>query len=82
MIASGTALWHHLVDHEEVAAIGCLVNGRFHDIDPAEVGAEVVAQEPVMVRGNIDQPSAFVDLAQQFPDNIVVLLGPVPAHEV
>ena len=40
---------HVTVDHQKATTIGGLVDDCVHDLDPTKVGAEVVAQELIMV---------------------------------
>ncbi len=67
------------MDHEEAASVGGLVKGPFHDFDAAEMGAGIVAQEFVVIAGNVDDAGALAALAQKLLDDVVVLLRPVPA---
>ena len=50
------------------------------DLDAAEGEPEELARELVMVAGNEHHPRAAPDLAQQFLDDVVMRLRPVPAR--
>ena len=43
------------------------------------MSAEIIAQEFVVVAGNVDQPLALARLAQKLLDHVVMGLRPVPA---
>ena len=67
------------VDHEVTPAVGGFVRRRFHHFDTAEMSAVIIAQELVMIAGQIDQPRALARLAQKLLHDVVVRLWPVPA---
>src|SRR5690606_42074177 len=67
------------VDDQIFLAVRRFVNCRLTDLDAAEMGAIEVAQEFVVVPGNIDYSRALAPLAQQFLDDVIVALRPVPA---
>ncbi|GJE62734.1 hypothetical protein MPOCJGCO_4869 [Methylobacterium trifolii] len=75
---------HHVelvaVDDEVAAPVRRLVDAALGDLDAAEGGADVVAQELVVVAGHVDQPGALAHLAQQLLHHVVVPLRPVPAR--
>jgi hypothetical protein len=54
------------------------MNGVFHDVDAAKMGAVVVAQEFVVIAGNVDDPGALARLAQHFLHEVIVRLRPGP----
>ena len=65
---------------DEIAlAVGGDMHGIGNHLDAAEMGAEIISQELVMVAGNVDEPGSLAGLAQQLLDHIVVGLRPVPA---
>ena len=65
---------------DEIAlAVGRGVDRLALDLDPAEGQAEELAGELIVVAGNEHHPRAAPHLAQQFLDDVVVRLGPVPA---
>ena len=75
---------HHHVEHvavdDEVAlAVRRLVDGGLLHLDAAEMAAVIVAQEFVVVAGNIDQPASLAHLAQKLLHHVVVGLRPIPA---
>ena len=51
-----------------------------HHLDAAEMGAVIVAQELVVVAGQIDEAGAFAGLAQKLLHHVVVRLRPIPAR--
>jgi hypothetical protein len=55
------------------------VHGPVCELDAAEVRADVVAQELVVVPGQVDQARSFPHLAQELLHHVVVGLWPVPA---
>ena len=65
--------------NEIALAVGRDMHGVGHHLDAAEMGAEIIAQEFVVVAGNVDQPLALARLAQQLLDHVVMGLRPVPA---
>src|SRR5690606_18137681 len=74
---------HHVEDvavNDEIApAVGRLVDRRFADLDAAEMRTVEIAQELVMVAGDVDHPGALARLAQDLLDHVVVRLRPIPA---
>ena len=66
--------------HDEIAlSVGCDVYGVAHDLDAAEGQADELARELVVVARHEDHARAMAHLAQQFLDDVVVHLRPVPA---
>ncbi len=73
-------------DHvEEVAvndkvafAVGGGVDGILEHLDAAEMRTVVVAQELVVIAGNVEQAHAFTRLTQQLLHDVVVKLRPIP----
>lgn len=55
------------------------MEGPLHDLDAAEMGAGIVAQELVVIAGDVDDAGALAALAQKLLDDVVMLLRPVPA---
>jgi len=49
-------------------------------LDAAEVGAEIVAQELVVVARHVDDARALARLAQELLHHVVVRLRPIPAR--
>ena len=75
---------HHEIEavamgNEIAPAVGSDMHGIGHHLDAAEMRAEIVAQELVVVAGNVDEPRSLAGLAQQLLDHVVVGLRPVPA---
>ena len=68
------------VDDEVALAVGAGVNGVFHHVDAAEMRAVIVAQELVVIAGNVDDLGALARLAQHLLHEVVVRLRPVPAR--
>ena len=66
------------VDDEIASAVGGDVDGILEHLDAAEMGAVVVAQELVMIAGNVEQADAFARLAQQLLHHVIVKLRPIP----
>ena len=75
---------HHVelvaVDHEVAPAVRALVDAALGDLDAAEGGADVVAQELVVVARHVDEVRALAHLAQELLHHVVVRLRPVPAR--
>jgi len=67
------------MDDEVTLAIDAGVNGVFHNIDTAEMGAVIIAQELVVIARHVNHLGALARLAQHFLHEIVVRLRPVPA---
>ena len=67
------------MDDQEAAAVGGQVDDLVDDFDAAEMGAEIVAQELVVIAGNVDDARPLACLAEKLLDHVVVLLRPVPA---
>ena len=66
--------------NDEVAfAVSRCMDRAALDLDPAEGQAEELTGELIVVAGNEHHPRAPADLAQQFLDDIVMRLRPVPA---
>ena len=55
------------------------MDGVFHDVDAAEMGAVIVPQELVVIAGHVDDLGALARLAQHLLHEVVVRLRPVPA---
>src|SRR5271170_7688132 len=75
---------HHDVEfvamNDEVAlAVGRGMDRLPLDLDPAESQAEELTGEFIVVAGNEHHPRAAPNLAQQFLDDVVMRLRPVPA---
>ena len=66
--------------HEIAIAVGAVVDRALADVDAAEMGTIVVAQELVVIAGHVDQAGALARLAQQLLHHVVVRLRPVPAR--
>src|SRR5882724_7658145 len=66
------------VDDEIAPAVDAFVDSVFDDVDAAEMGAVIVAQELVVIAGHIDNLGALARLAQHFLYEVVVRLRPVP----
>ena len=60
------------VDDEVALAVGRHVDGAVDHLDAAEVDAVEVAQELVVVAGNVDDARALARLAQQLLHHVVV----------
>ena len=56
------------------------MDGGFRHLDTAEVGAVVVAQEFVVVAGDVDDAHALARLPQQLLHDVVVGLRPEPSR--
>ena len=67
------------MNDQEPAAVGGFVDDAVDHLDAAEMHSDVVAQELVVIARNIDDARSLAALAQQFLDDVVVLLRPVPA---
>eukprot|EP01132_Coremiostelium_polycephalum_P011880 gene11880-14531_t len=67
------------MDHEEFAAVSGFVHRAVHDLDAAEMRALEIAQEFIVVAGDVEDARALAALAQEFLHDVVVLLRPVPA---
>jgi len=66
------------VKNQRFAAIDKLVRRFFHNIDPAEILAHVIAQEFIMIAGDVNDARALADLAQQLLNDDVMGRRPVP----
>jgi hypothetical protein len=74
---------HHRVElvavqHQQPRAIGRYMNGAIDQLDATEMHAREVAQELVVIAGNIDDPRALARLPQKLLHDIAVALRPVP----
>src|SRR5262249_55200459 len=67
------------VNDQVTPAVGRTMHDASDDFNPAEVGPIEVTQKFVVVTRDIDDPRAFARLAQDFLDDVVVGLRPVPA---
>jgi hypothetical protein len=67
------------MQHQVFLAVGSFVDHAFGDFDAAEMHAREVAQEFVVIAGDIDDPRSLARLAQQLLDHVVAVLRPVPA---
>ena len=72
-------------DVEEVAVndkvaltIASDVDGVLEHLDAAEMGTVVVAQELVVIAGDVEQAHSLARLTQQLLHDIVVKLRPIP----
>jgi hypothetical protein len=54
------------------------VDRTIHDLNPAEVRSNIVAEKLVMISRDVDQPNAFSYLAEELLNDVVMLLRPVP----
>ena len=54
------------------------MDGAVGDLDAAEMRALEIAQELVVVAGDVDDARALARLAQQFLHHVVVALRPMP----
>jgi len=74
---------HHverIAMHDEIAAtIGGVVDRGLDHFDAAEMGPVIVAQEFVVVAGQVDDARALARLAQKLLHHVVVMLRPIPA---
>src|SRR5262249_31182148 len=68
------------VNDEVAAAVGTGMHGVFHDIDAAEMRAVIVAQELVVIAGDVDDLGTLARLAQHLLHEVVVRLRPVPVR--
>ncbi len=76
---------HHNVelvamDDQEPPAVGGLVDDMVHHFDPAELHAQEFAGEFVVIARNEHHAGALAHLAQQFLDDVVMGLRPIPAR--
>ena len=74
---------HHEIEdiavNDEIApAVDAGMDGVLHDIDAAEMRAVIVAQELVVIAGDVDDLGALARLAQHLLHEVVVRLRPVP----
>ena len=56
------------------------MDGVLDDLDAAEMRAVIVAQEFVVIAGDVDDARALARLAQQLLHDVVVRLRPVPGR--
>ena len=56
------------------------VDGVLDHVDAAEMRAVIVAQELVVIAGDVDDLGALARLAQKLLDEVVMRLRPVPAR--
>ena len=66
------------MQQQHLASVRADVNSFFLDLNAAEGRAGVVAQEFIVVAGNIDHARPLAHLAQEFLHHIVMGLWPVP----
>ena len=70
----------HVAVHDQITpAVGGLVDRGLDHVDAAEMGAVIVAQELVVIAGQIDDARALARLAQQLLHHVVMVLRPEPA---
>ncbi|MCY1240141.1 hypothetical protein D9M72_529740 [compost metagenome] len=67
------------MQHQIVTAVGTLVHVALRHLDAAEVHAGKIAQELVVIAGDVDDAGALAGLAQKLLDDVVAVLRPVPA---
>src|SRR5271167_4407216 len=67
------------VDDEVALAVGRRMDRLPLDLDSAERQTEELAGKLVVVAGNEHHPGAAANLAQQFLDDVVMSLRPIPA---
>src|SRR5690606_24429000 len=60
------------MNHEQAAPVRCLVDRLAENADAAQFGAEIAAQQLVMVAGDVDDARAAKRLAQQFLYHLMV----------
>ena len=68
------------VNDEIALAVSRGMNRPSLDLDAAEGQAEELAGEFIVIAGNEHHPRAATNLAQQFLDDVVMHLRPVPAR--
>ena len=56
------------------------MDGVLDHLDAAEMGAVIVAQEFVVIAGQVDEAGALARLAQKLLHHVVVRLRPIPAR--
>jgi hypothetical protein len=70
----------HVAVHDQIAAaVGTFVDRRFHHLDAAEMRAVIIAQELIVVAGQIDETGALAGLAQKLLYHVIMRLRPIPA---
>jgi hypothetical protein len=71
----------HVAMHDQIAAaVGTFMDRRLNHLDTAKMGAVIVAQELVVIAGQIDDARALARLAHQLLHHVVVRLRPIPAR--
>src|SRR5437879_4047781 len=68
------------VNDEVAHAVARLMDRAVDHLDAAEMRAEIVAQELVVVAGHVDDARAFARLAQELLHHVVMSLRPVPSR--
>src|SRR5262249_30617740 len=68
------------VNDEVAFAAGTDMDGILDHLDAAEMGAVIVAQEFIMIAGDVDQANSFARLSQKFLYDVVVKLRPIPGR--
>src|SRR5262245_18528540 len=68
------------VDHEVAPAVRAPMDGVLQHLDATEMGAVVIAQELVVIAGDVAQARALARLTQQLLHHVVVELRPIPAR--
>jgi len=66
------------MDDQHALAVDALMHQTVDDLDHAEVRAEIIAQEFVVIAGEIDNARALAALAQDLLDDVIVRLRPIP----
>ena len=64
--------------HEIAFALGAGVNGLVQHGDLAETQIDEIAEVFIVIAGNVEDLGSLAGLAQQFLDDVVVALEPVP----
>ena len=68
------------VDDQIAAAVRAFMDRRLHYLDAAKMGAVIVAQELVVIAGEINDARALARLAHELLHHVVVRLRPIPAR--
>jgi len=67
------------MQHEIFPAIRRDMDRAVDEFDVAEIHAEIITQEFIVIAGQIDEARALAHLAQQLLHNVVLHLRPIPA---
>ncbi|QRM32496.1 hypothetical protein JO965_30880 (plasmid) [Microvirga sp. VF16] len=69
-----------VIGFREAPAIGGLMNRTLGDLDTAAMSIEKIAQKLVVVAWDVHKTTSPVHLAEEFLNDVIVFLGPIPTR--